>query len=121
MAHAYQDFERLQRCTACGTGVVPAEQPRVCPSCMAVHVCPRIEDWPPKMFSYLCHLLIKQWFRPFESMTRQAQLEALLKAVHRGQTVEGHIIPRAASADDVWPAAERGYNEWMARQRAVEQ
>ncbi|MGK2935221.1 MAG: hypothetical protein ACSLFE_08265 [Gemmatimonadaceae bacterium] len=122
MTAAYQDFERLQRCSSCGTGVVPAEQPRVCPSCFAVHACPRVEDWPPRMIAFLCRRLVQQWLRPFSSMTRQAQMEALLKSVFRGETVAGQTMARAATADDLWPLALRTYEEWVAAgQRAVEQ
>lgn len=114
MTHAYQQFETLQRCGACSEGVIPAEPPRVCPNCGAVYACPRIEDWPPRFVTFLCRRMIRQWFKPFESMTRQQQLEQLLRAVFRGTTVNGHVIPRSATANEVWPLARAEYDRWIA-------
>lgn len=103
----------MERCTACGVGILPAEQPRTCPSCLTVFECPRVEEWPPRMFTFLCRRMIAQWFAPFASMTKQQQLEALLKAVFRGTAVNRHMIPRSASAHEIWPLAKMEYEKWI--------
>lgn len=103
----------MQRCTACGEGILPAEPPRICPNCQTVYVCPRVEEWPVRFVTFLCRRMIRQWFRPFESMTRQQQLEALLKAVFRGTVVNRHVIPRSASANEIWPLAKMEYEAWL--------
>lgn len=113
MTAAYQQFETMERCTACGGGILPAEQPRVCPNCQTVFVCPRIEEWPDKMIAFLCRRLVKQWLAPFESMTKQHRFEALLRTVFRGTAVNRHMIPRAATSNEIWPLAMMEYEKWL--------
>jgi hypothetical protein len=111
-------FERLQRCSRCGVGVIPPDPPRICPHCQAVHVVPRFEDWPDGLAKWLVDRYLQLFFRPYQ--TEQARMEYLLRSCFVGEIVNGHVIPHGSSASDIYPAALAEFEKWKANRAAGE-